>query len=171
MFHKFGHVFSRRRLLRRFTPRNDISSTCHCERSEAIFFRTRFLTSPYSGNGVFRDSRQMPNPLKEDLDLILERTDGLWDEIRGGRIFITGGTGFFGCWLLESFAWANTKLKLNASAVVLSAASRPSEAQSTASRVGPRDHLSSRGNHIVRFSRWVVFTRHSRRRCSKCQFE
>ena len=29
------------------------------------------------------------------------------------------GTGFFGCWLLESFAWANHKLKLGASAVVL----------------------------------------------------
>ena len=67
----------------------------------------------------------MPNPLKEDLDLILERTEGLWDEIRGEKIFITGGTGFFGCWLLESFAWANTKLKLNASAVVLSRHSDP----------------------------------------------
>jgi nucleoside-diphosphate-sugar epimerase len=67
----------------------------------------------------------MPNALKEDLDLILSRTEGLWDEIRGKRIFITGGTGFFGCWLLESFAWANSRLKLNASAVVLSRYAEP----------------------------------------------
>lgn len=62
----------------------------------------------------------MPNPLERDLDLILAHTAGLWEEIRGKRIFITGGTGFFGCWLLESFAWANRKLDLDAAAVVLS---------------------------------------------------
>jgi len=60
------------------------------------------------------------NPLSEDLDHILKHTEGLWEELRGKRIFITGGTGFFGCWLLESFAWANDKLDLNASALVLS---------------------------------------------------
>ncbi len=61
----------------------------------------------------------MENPLAHDLDSILERTRELWEELRGERIFITGGTGFFGCWLLESFAWANDKLNLNAEAVVL----------------------------------------------------
>lgn len=61
----------------------------------------------------------MDNPLAEDLDHILKHTEGLWEELRGQRIFITGGTGFFGCWLLESFAWANDKLHLNAEALVL----------------------------------------------------
>jgi nucleoside-diphosphate-sugar epimerase len=59
------------------------------------------------------------NPLAADLDAILRDTQGLWEELRGQRIFITGGTGFFGCWLLESFAWANDHLKLDAQAVVL----------------------------------------------------
>ena len=59
------------------------------------------------------------NVLSQDLDYILENTRPLWEALRDQRLFITGGTGFFGCWLLESFLWANTMLKLNASAVVL----------------------------------------------------
>jgi dTDP-glucose 4,6-dehydratase len=62
----------------------------------------------------------MRNPLAADLDHILAHTAGLWDEFRGRRIFITGGTGFLGCWLLESFLWANDRLGLGASATVLS---------------------------------------------------
>jgi len=61
----------------------------------------------------------MPNPLSADLDYILECTRDLWEHVRGKRIFVTGGTGFFGCWLLESFCWANDHLDLHASVTVL----------------------------------------------------
>ena len=61
----------------------------------------------------------MPHRLATDLDHVLRHTAGLWNELRGQRIFITGGTGFFGCWLLETFADAVDKLDLGATAVVL----------------------------------------------------
>jgi nucleoside-diphosphate-sugar epimerase len=62
----------------------------------------------------------MTNRLSTDLDSILARTEPLWSDLRGERILITGATGFFGCWLLESFAWANRRLNLGAEAVALS---------------------------------------------------
>jgi dTDP-glucose 4,6-dehydratase len=61
----------------------------------------------------------MRNPLAHDLDHVLAQTSGLWEELRGARVFVTGGTGFFGCWLLETFLWANDHLRLDASVVVL----------------------------------------------------
>lgn len=60
------------------------------------------------------------NPLGNDLDHILAHSAAIWQELRGARLFITGGTGFFGRWLLESFAWANQRLELGASVLVLS---------------------------------------------------
>lgn len=57
--------------------------------------------------------------LTQDMEFIIERTRPLWEEMRGERIFITGGTGFYGCWLLESLAWAYDHLGTGTKAVVL----------------------------------------------------
>jgi len=57
--------------------------------------------------------------LSDDLDHVLRHTTGLWDALRGQRVYLTGGTGFFGSWLLESFCWANRVLALEAEAIVL----------------------------------------------------
>lgn len=64
-------------------------------------------------------SQATPHPLADDLDRILEQVGPLWEALRGQRLFITGGTGFFGTWLLESFLWANAKRGLGATATVL----------------------------------------------------
>lgn len=41
----------------------------------------------------------------------------IWSQLKNSHIFITGGTGFFGCWLVRFFQWANSakdlKVKLH----------------------------------------------------------
>ena len=60
-------------------------------------------------------------PIDErDLREVLDRTAHLLERLRNERVFLTGATGFFGAWLLETFAYANRELGLGARAVVLS---------------------------------------------------
>ena len=58
-------------------------------------------------------------PSAADRELILARLGPLRDELPGARIFITGGTGFFGRWLLEALACVSAALDPRAEAVVL----------------------------------------------------
>ncbi len=58
--------------------------------------------------------------LDADLDHVLRHAATSFEALRGANIFVTGGTGFFGRWLLESFAHANRRLELGARMVVLS---------------------------------------------------
>jgi nucleoside-diphosphate-sugar epimerase len=61
----------------------------------------------------------MPPLPSRDLDDICEQTIELWEEARGANLFLTGGTGFFGCWLVESFLRANEQFALGATLTVL----------------------------------------------------
>ena len=59
-------------------------------------------------------------PLPEaDLDHVLEHTDGVWEDLRTARVFITGGTGFVGRWMVESLLRANDALSLGVELIIL----------------------------------------------------
>ena len=67
------------------------------------------------------ETNYQPGVALDDLQLILAKTpNNVWDSLRAQKIFITGGTGFVGCWLLESLIWANQQLGLKLSITVLS---------------------------------------------------
>jgi nucleoside-diphosphate-sugar epimerase len=57
--------------------------------------------------------------IASDLDSIMLRLGDKWEGLRNKSIFITGGTGFFGRWLLESLVQANRQLGLNLRVTVL----------------------------------------------------
>lgn len=73
-----------------------------------------------------------------DLEEILERAHDDFETLRGARLYFTGGTGFVGSWLLESFVRANARLGLGAHVTVLArdpdvfAAAAPHLARSSA---------------------------------------
>jgi len=56
--------------------------------------------------------------LGEELDELLGASD-VWPLLRGARLFVTGGTGFVGCWLLESILWADARFDLGVQVTVL----------------------------------------------------
>jgi dTDP-glucose 4,6-dehydratase len=57
--------------------------------------------------------------LEQDLEFVLSATEDVFLSLKGARIFLTGGTGFIGCWLLESLRYADMRLKLGVHVTVL----------------------------------------------------
>lgn len=47
---------------------------------------------------------------KKDLENRLAHARPLWGKFRCGRVFVTGATGFFAIWLLQSLAFADNSL-------------------------------------------------------------
>ena len=68
---------------------------------------------------IFRSQGASPPLLRYDLEHIIEHAEEVLRELRHARIFITGGTGFFGRWLLEGLLHARERLRLSMTAVIL----------------------------------------------------
>jgi len=56
----------------------------------------------------------------DDLDHILALTPGFWSRFGGSRLFITGGTGFIGNWLIQAIQRANDSLGARIEVLALS---------------------------------------------------
>lgn len=63
--------------------------------------------------------RPAPPIATEELEEVLEATRDDWEALRGERLLVTGGTGFFGTWLVASFVHAARRLDLGARMTVL----------------------------------------------------
>jgi len=57
--------------------------------------------------------------LKQDLQNIVNSCEREFNELSKASIFITGGTGFIGCWILEAIRHSNLTLKTKISATIL----------------------------------------------------
>jgi dTDP-glucose 4,6-dehydratase len=67
--------------------------------------------------GGLKPERPLP---AADLDFIVGEAAALWPQLKGARLFVTGATGFFGRWLLESLFAANERHSLGVRVVALS---------------------------------------------------
>ena len=73
-------------------------------------------TAPNNSSSAYQ-----PGVNLADLQLIIEKIPtSTWNVLRAQRIFITGGTGFIGCWLLEALIFANQQLELGITITALS---------------------------------------------------
>jgi dTDP-glucose 4,6-dehydratase len=61
----------------------------------------------------------MGNDLAPDLDALLTVRPSPWERLAGAKVFLTGASGVFGRWMLESLLWANDRLGLGVTVTAL----------------------------------------------------
>jgi UDP-glucuronate decarboxylase len=95
-------------------------------------------------------SQKFPHPLPvADLAEVARRAEADLCELRGRNIFITGGTGFFGKWLLGTLLHANDELKLELHLTVLSR--DPARFMANHPAFGAHPALRFRAGHVAEF--------------------
>lgn len=57
--------------------------------------------------------------LDHSLDDIVSRCERVWEQLAGARLFITGGTGFYGSWLIRSLVKAEQRNRLGVQILIL----------------------------------------------------
>lgn len=85
-----------------------------------------------------------------DLDLVLSLTPGFWSRYQGARLFITGGTGFIGNWLIQTVQRANDVLDSHIELIALSR--DPQNALDRRPEVFRRDDIHLMGGDITSFT-------------------
>ena len=56
---------------------------------------------------------------ERDLDEVVTRTEDVWRSLRGARLFMTGASGFYGAWLVATFAHAKKRLGIDIPLTIL----------------------------------------------------
>ena len=97
---------------------------------------------------VRKSQKRLFSIAPRDLDEILRASAADLEALRGQRLFITGGTGFFGKWLLAGLLHANHELGLGLAITVLSR--RPADFQQEFPEVD-RDDIRFLHGHVANF--------------------
>lgn len=87
----------------------------------------------------------MPTPIKplasEDLEHIVAHARDAFGALHGARLFLTGGTGFFGHWLVESLLYADRELSLGVQLTLLTRSADRFRARAPFVSENPAVHL------------------------------
>jgi len=76
---------------------------------------------------------------REDLDAAIDHAEACFRDLRGARMFLTGCTGFFGVWILETLLRADERLGLGLDLTLLSRS--PAAFLEQHPHLGPTDRL------------------------------